>query len=55
MLTYADVCCPSLTARVVTQLLERHFKEFVDTAFTARMEAQVLMYADVCCAYADVC
>ena len=26
---------------VVVQLLERHFKEFVDTAFTARMEAQL--------------
>lgn len=33
--------CPSLTAVVVVQLLERHFKEFVDTAFTARMEAQL--------------
>jgi len=33
--------CPSLTAVVVVQLLERHFKEFVDTAFTARMEGQL--------------
>ena len=33
--------CPSLTAVVVVQLLERHFREFVDTAFTARMEAQL--------------
>ena len=30
--------CPSLVAVVVVQLLERHFEEFVDTAFTARME-----------------
>jgi DNA topoisomerase-1 len=30
--------CPSLIAVVVVQLLERHFTEFVDTAFTARME-----------------
>ncbi len=29
---------PTFTAHAVTQLLEKHFREYVDTTFTARME-----------------
>ena len=37
---HTQALCPSLTAFVVVGLLEDRFKDFVDTAFTARMEVR---------------
>jgi DNA topoisomerase-1 len=34
----SNALVPTFTAHAVTQLLERHFREYVDTTFTARME-----------------
>jgi DNA topoisomerase-1 len=34
----SNALVPTFTAHAVTQLLERHFREYVDTTFTAQME-----------------
>ncbi len=34
----SNALVPTFTAHAVTQLLEKHFREYVDTTFTARME-----------------
>ncbi len=42
----SNALVPTFTAHAVTQLLEKHFADYVDTQFTARMEEQLDDIAD---------